>query len=95
MPLSDNTSVLDVIEADVVGSQRHPRTVGFIHGVCNSSGLTRIELRTAEDTVFRVHPVVQPKVICGRLRQHHDAAYAGGRNGLGAPVRFLVADRSK
>src|SRR5690606_15972055 len=93
LPFDDLASIEEMIEADVVSGERHPRPVGFGDAVGNPFHLARIELGTAENTALRIHAVFNVEVLGGRLRQHHDAAHSGRGYRVRTPVRFLVTDR--
>jgi hypothetical protein len=86
LPFDDLARVLDVIETDVIGRERHPSPVRVIHAVCYAFGLAREKLGAAKYAVGWVDAIGDTEVAGRVFGQHHDAAHAGRRNRLRAPV---------
>ena len=66
-----------MIEANVIGRQRHPRAVRFGNRSGNALGLQYEVLCAAKDARLRVSPIFEAEEVGRILGKHHDAPHTG------------------
>ena len=90
--LGEDARVLQMVDADVVGRERQPHTIGPGDGVRHAVYHLADVARAAVDALVGAQPIAHAHLLRGLLRQHHDAAHAGRRCRLRIPIGFLIAD---